>query len=94
MTNITEEQKDKLSTEQFLGGKAQNSYDEFIKDFCEQKRLSLFDSFRNLPLTDAENLMEVKRMLFAVDALETDILTVIDTGKMASITLTEQEVKH
>ncbi len=94
MIDLTEKQKDQLSSEQLLGGKAQNSYDSFIQEFCEVKRLSLFDSFRNLPLTDTEHIMEVKRMLFAVDALESDILTVIDTGKMASMTLTEQEVKH
>jgi hypothetical protein len=38
--------------------------------------------------------MEVKRMLFAVDTLEADIMTVIETGKMASISLNEKEVKH
>ncbi len=91
---LTEEQTDKLSIEQLLGGKAKKSYDEFIQEFCEGKRLSLFDAFRNLSLTDTENLMEVKRMLYAVDALESDILTVIETGKLASITLNEQEVKH
>ena len=94
MSDLTNEQKDQLSNEQLLGGKAQKSYDEFIDQFCEQKRLSLFEAFRNLPLTDTENLMEVKRMLFAVDTLESDILTVIETGKMASISLNEQEVKH
>ena len=91
---MTEDQKVQLSNEQLLGGKAKNSYDDFIQDFCEQKRLAVFQAFRDLPLTDTENLMEIKRMLFAVDALESDILTVIETGKMASITLNEQEVKH
>ncbi len=91
---LTEQQTDKLSIEQLLGGKAKKAYDDFINEFCENKRLALFDSFRNLSLTDTENLMEVKRMLFAVDALESDILTVIETGKLASITLNEQEVKH
>jgi len=94
MTELTDTQKDQLSNEQLLGGKAQRSYDEYIQEFCEQKRLSLFDSFRNLSLTDAENLMEVKRMLFAIDALESEILTVIETGKLASISLNKQEVKH
>lgn len=85
---------DQLSLEQLVGGRAQVAYDDFIKDFCESKRMSLFTSFRDLALTDTENLMEVKRMLYAIDALETDINTVIETGKMASMTLNEQEVKH
>lgn len=91
---LTEEQTDKLSIEQLLGGKAQKHYDEFIQNFCEQKRLSLFQSFSDLPLTDTENLMEIKRMLYAIDTLENEIMNVIETGKMASITLNEQEVKH
>ena len=91
---ISEELKDQLTVEQLQGGKAQIAYDQFIKGFCEQKRIALFNSFSHLPLSDTENLVEVKRMLYAVDALETEILTVIDTGKMASITLNEQEVKH
>lgn len=91
---LTTEQTDKLSIEQIIGGKAQRAYNEFIKDFCDDKRKSLFVAFSNLPLTDTENLMEVKRMLYAVDTLETEIMTVIETGKMASITLNEQEVKH
>ena len=33
-------------------------------------------------------------MFFAVDTLEADIKTVIETGTMASLTLNEQEVKH
>ena len=94
MTELTDIQKDQLSSEQLLGGKAQKSYNEYIQNFCEQKRLSLFQAFRDLPLTDTENLMEVKRMLFAVDALESDILTVIETGRLASVSLNEQEVKH
>lgn len=91
---LSEEQTDKLSIEQLVGGRAQRAYDEFIKDFCEEKRQALFIAFSNLPLTDTENLMEVKRMSYAVDTLETDIKTVIETGRMASITLNEQEVKH
>lgn len=91
---LSDAQTDQLSLEQLVGGKAQQSYDDFIKDFCEEKRISLFTSFRDLQITDTENLMEVKRMLYAIDALENDIMTVIETGKMASMTLNEQEVKH
>ncbi len=91
---LTDQQKDQLSAEQLEGGKAQRVYDEYIDEFCERRRLGLFQAFRDLPLTDTENLMEVKRMLSAIDALEADILTVIQTGKMASISLNKQEVKH
>ena len=94
MSSVTTEEEAKLQNEQLLGNRAQIAYDQFIHQFIEDKRMSLFMAFSNLALTDTENLMEVKRMLFAIDALDTEILTVIDTGKMASMSLNEEEVKH
>ena len=85
--------EEQLQNEQMLGNRAKHSYNEFIKGFCEKKREVLFDSFRQLPLTAELEIMEVKRMLAAVDTLEGDILTVIDTGKMASMVI-NKEVKH
>jgi hypothetical protein len=91
---LTEEQLEQLTNEQLLGGKAQRAYDEFIGPFIQEKKLVLFTSFCNLPLTDTDRLMEVKRMMFAIETLESEINNVIETGKLASITLNEEEVKH
>jgi len=91
MTTVTTEQEEKLQNEQIRGNAAQHAYDQFIKGFVESKREALFDAFRALPLTAEANLMEVKRMLYAVDTLEQDIITVIETGKMASLVLNENE---
>jgi hypothetical protein len=90
------EQKEQLENEQIEGSKAQHTYDSFIKEFVEDKRMVLFESFRALPLTAEPELMEVKRMLYAVDTLEQEIMTVIQTGQMASKTLNEsnEEVTH
>ena len=87
-------EKEQLENEQIAGNAASHAYNQFIKGFVEEKRQTLFQAFRNLPLTAEDNLMEVKRMLFAVDTLEQDILTVIDTGKLASTALNEQGAKH
>lgn len=92
MSELTEEEQ--LNQEQVRGNAAQHAYDQFIKNFVEDKRQVLFDSFRALPLTAELELMEVKRMLYAVDTLETDIMTVIQTGKMASMALNKEEVQH
>ena len=94
--SLPEGQLEQLQNEQIKGGQAQHAYDSFIHDFCEKKRMSLFQAFSDLPLSDTENLIEVKRMLYAVDTLETEILTVIDTGKLASEVLNkhEKEVTH
>jgi hypothetical protein len=93
VSTVLTAQEEQLQNEQLLGGKAQHAYDDFIRAFCNEKRQLLFDSFRQLPLTAELELMEIKRMLTAIDTLEGDILTVINTGKMASMTL-NKEVKH
>lgn len=92
--NLTEEQREQLSLEQLRGGKAQRAYDDFIGPFIQEKKLVLFNSFCELPLSETDRLMEVKRMMFAIETLESEINTVIETGKLASITLNEKEVKH
>ena len=84
-------QIDQLQNEQIIGGKAQHSYDQFIKGFIEEKRKVLFETFRALPLSAEQDIMEVKRMLYAVDTLDDEIQSVITTGKMASKTLSETE---
>lgn len=91
---MTPEQKEQLENEQVAGQKASHAYDHYIKDFCEQKRMSLFMAFSNLPLTAEVDIMETKRMLYAIDTLENEIVSQIDTGKMASKALTKEETKH
>ena len=93
---MKQEHIDQFEREQTLGNRAKQSYDQFIKDFVETKRLALFNTFCGLHLTDETGLMEVKRMSYAIDTLESEILTLIETGKMASITLNanEEGVKH
>ena len=90
MERTPAEQQEQLDNEVRLSDKAKQAYKTFIEDFVEQKRFSLFAAFRELPLTAETELMEVKRMLFAVDQLESEVLTVMNTGKMAAITLAER----
>lgn len=87
---------DKLKDEQLRGSRAEHAYEEFIKPFVEQKLQLLFQAFNELPLTAKDDLMEVKRMLYAVNALDDEIKSLITTGKMASKLLSEseEEVKH
>lgn len=94
MRKIGDKEQEQLSLEQLAGGKAQNAYDQYIGPFVEEKRQLLFQSFCDLPMSAEKELMDVKRMLFAIDSMEAEIMTVIETGKMASIVLNEQEVKH
>lgn len=91
MRQITAEEREQFELEQSKGRKAQTVYDGYVKNFCQLKRESLFMAFSELPLTAEKELMEVKRMLYAIDTLETEIVSQINTGKMASQILTEAE---
>jgi len=92
---VSPEQKEQLENEQIKGSAAERVYNAYIKDFCEQKRMSLFMAFSNLPLTAEDQIMETKRMLYAIDTLESEIVSEIDTGKMASKALANvEETQH
>ena len=87
-------EQEQLENEQLLGNRAQRAYDEFIKPFIEDKRRILFEAFQAIRISDTDDLMEVKRMLSAIDALDIEIRTVIDTGKLASESLKQNEEIH
>ncbi len=88
---MTPEQKDQLEKERTDGKAAAKYYKSYIKEFCQSKRESLFMSFSELGISETEKLMEVKRMLFAIDTLDAEIISVIKTGEMASMTLEAQK---
>lgn len=90
MTVVTTKEQEQYANEQLLGNKAQHSYDSFIKGYIDSRQKNLFQAFRDLKLTQEKEIMEVKRMLFAIDDLEIEIKNVIDTGKMASIEIANQ----
>jgi hypothetical protein len=93
MSSVLTPEEEQLQNEQVRGNAAKHSYDQFIKGFVEDKRQILFETWRSLPITAELELAEVKRMLYAIDTLETEIKTIIDTGMLASTTL-NKEVKH
>lgn len=87
MTELTQEQRIQLENERVLGKKAKAAYTAYIEEFCQLKRESLFMAFSQLPLTAEKEMMEIKRMLYAIDTLEEDIIGQINTGRMASESL-------
>lgn len=91
---MTPEQQEQLEREQTSGNEATHAYEGYIKDFCQSKRESLFMAFSELPLTAEKELMEIKRMSFAIDTLENEILSVIQTGHLATTSLTEADKGH
>lgn len=70
-----------------LGRKAKVAYDSFIKGFVEDKLQNLFNAFCEGGTVDEKLLLECKRMAIILRNLEQQILTIIETGELASKTL-------
>lgn len=85
MSNPHSEALDKLDDEIRLGGKAQRAYDEYILPFIVAKRQALFLNFCDAKNSDITTMQEAKRMNSVLDSLENQIMTDIDTGKMAIV---------
>ena len=84
---MKEEQYEQLENEVLRGQRAQRAYDEFIKEFVELKRVILFNNFCSVSVSETEKLQEARRLVTVLGDLESDILSVINTGKMAAKTL-------
>lgn len=82
---------DQLRQEQIVGARAERAYEEFIKHFINERRKELFNAFQVESVTNPDNLMEIKRMTMALSALEQEILTIIQTGQLASTSLKKME---
>lgn len=82
-----EAQKELLQREVERGKRASKAHSLYLKEFIEAKRGQLHLAFRECPVESAETLMEIKRLDLALASLEADILTAIESGRMASIQL-------
>lgn len=91
---LTPEEREQLENEQLEGRKAKQLHEAYVEQFCQAKRESLFMAFSELPLSAKKEIMEVKRMLFAVDTLEAELISKIQTGQMASKALEAAEPKE
>jgi len=85
---------DRLKEEQKRGKQAEHAYEAFIRPFIGEKRQVMFEAFQAASIEDVSALLEIKRQDMAIKALEGEIESVINTGKMAAKTLAEkQEIK-
>ena len=75
---------DRIEEELQFGRVAQKAYDTFIKGFIAKKRDTLYDNFLSAGIDQVAELQEVKRIMSVLDTMEDDIMTIINTGKMAT----------
>ncbi len=81
---MNENQTAKAIDEKEKGRKATLAFDSFIAPFIKRKREELFVAFQNTPILNADNIMEIKRMMMTLEGLEIEIQSIVDTGKMAT----------
>jgi len=61
--------------------------DKFLDNFFEDKERQLFDAFRNCDIGDDTGLQAIHMMTKSLNSLQFEIQTVMNTGKMASMSL-------
>jgi len=86
---MTPQQRQQLLNEVQRGDKAQKAYDFFISGFIDSKKALLFDKFKTISIGQPDNILEIKRMVITIEQLDDEINSVINTGKMAAITLSQ-----
>ena len=57
--------------------------DAWLDDFFAQKQAQLFDQFRRASIGSSESLVNIHSASKALGALQVEVQTVIDTGKLA-----------
>lgn len=60
---------------------------KFLDKFFEAKKLQIFEAIKELPLGSGDDLTSMHMMLKSIAALESEVNTVMNTGKMASMSL-------
>lgn len=80
----------KLEVERAKGDDYQRVWDQKVGPFCEAKKAELFDAFINLPPTSEKELVVLKMMANAIQSLEEEFKSFINTGKLASTKLEEK----
>lgn len=83
--------EDKLRDEIDKGNKASHAMNNFIAPYLATKRITLYENFCNASLDNSEVLFEIKRMNSLLDDIEDEIISVINTGKMATKELAKIE---
>ena len=80
-----------LEIESAKGQRAEHAYETFFKPFFDKKNKELFDIFKDLPTSEPDKLMAVKMQTNALESLGDEIQTLINTGKLAAKSISEED---
>lgn len=86
------EQQVSLQADVDRGQRAQHVYDIYLEDFIRRLELELYNSFLSIP-PNPDELLGLKQLSMALNALKERVLSDIDGGKVALKQLSEA-TKH
>jgi len=79
-------EEDILAHEVTFSKKVEHSYTSWLSDYFAKERLNSFNNFCD-PLLNKEYLDTLRNRQLSLDKIESDMLTYIETGRLASMTL-------
>jgi len=94
---LNDGQINQLEDEISKGNQSEKMYTLYVEPFVTNKRENLLSLFEEISIEDVDMIMEIKRTLKIIAVFEQEFITFIDTGKMASHTISEfmkQQEKH
>lgn len=79
--------EDKLNEEVVKAADVKRAKELFLDKYLKAKREALFSNFTDPTITDSNTLILIKTMAVVLDQMESEINNIMDTGKLAKITL-------
>ena len=73
----------KLESEVAKGDEYQRVFQSYVGPFIEAKRQLLFEAFQEVPVSNVDQLKDIKLQLTAINSLEAHFQEFINTGKPA-----------
>lgn len=73
----------KLESEVAKGDEYQRVFQSYVGPFIEAKRQLLFEAFQEVPVSNVDQLKDIKLQLTAINSLEAHFQEFMNTGKLA-----------
>ena len=88
---MNEQQVEKLEHESAVGEQYRQTWNEFVSPFFNRKKQELYEAFLATDSDDADRLVNIRMHVSALDGLEAEFAHFINTGRMASQQLANEE---
>lgn len=88
---MNEAEKFQLEKEVAVAREKELVFNTHIKPFLDAKKYDLFEAFSMVSVTDTNALLNIRLQMQALTGLEADFQSYIDTGKIASFKLENEQ---